>query len=83
MFHLIETKRPSLVKIKDEKGRILCYIKIAFKYNCSFKECEENYFGFGCKEMCNGTCNGCNKVTGVCDKGCKPGWKGIYCHESK
>lgn len=26
---------------------------------------------------------GCNKKTGVCDTGCKPGWKGMSCQESK
>lgn len=31
--------------------------------------------------MCNVTCKGCNKTTGICDTGCKPGWRDIYCHK--
>lgn len=31
--------------------------------------------------MCNVTCKGCNRTTGICDIGCKPGWRDIYCHK--
>lgn len=47
------------------------------------KECGDGFFGPGCNEMCNETCKGCNKRTGVCDNGCFPGWKGIFCREGK
>lgn len=46
-----------------------------------FTECKENYFSFNCEEMCNGTCKGCNRFTGVCENGCHAGWRGKYCHE--
>lgn len=31
--------------------------------------------------MCNVTCKGCNRTTGICDIGCKSGWRDIYCHK--
>lgn len=43
--------------------------------------CEEGRFGQDCALKCNTTCQGCNNVNGVCDTGCKTGWKGVYCHE--
>lgn len=48
-----------------------------------YLECDENFFGINCKEQCYTNCVGCNKKTGVCDTGCKPGWKGMSCQESK
>lgn len=27
------------------------------------------------------TCNGCNNVNGLCDRGCTSGWKGYFCEE--
>lgn len=55
------------------------YFKICF----GFKECEDNYFGQNCRERCNETCRSCNKTTGVCDSGCYPGWRGLYCQQGK
>lgn len=46
-----------------------------------FLECEDDYFGQNCKDMCNTTCTSCNKTTGVCDNGCHPGWRGSFCEE--
>lgn len=46
-----------------------------------FLECIDNFFGQNCKEICNVTCKGCNRTTGICDTGCKPGWRDIYCHK--
>lgn len=48
-----------------------------------YLECDENFFGINCKEQCNQNCDGCNKRTGACDTGCKPGWKGMACKEGK
>lgn len=45
------------------------------------KECEDHYFGRNCQENCNVTCQSCNKTTGVCDSGCYPGWRGLYCED--
>lgn len=55
------------------------YFKICF----GFKECEDNYCGQNCRERCNETCRSCNKTTGVCDSGCYPGWRGLYCQQGK
>lgn len=44
-------------------------------------ECDENYFGRNCENMCNVTCKGCNVTNGICDKGCQPGWSGLFCQD--
>lgn len=44
--------------------------------------CPIGYFGAGCADNCNNTCDGCNTVNGLCDSGCHPGWKGFNCEES-
>lgn len=31
--------------------------------------------------MCNVTCKGCNVTNGICDKGCQPGWSGLFCQD--
>ncbi|XP_052695995.1 receptor-type tyrosine-protein phosphatase epsilon-like [Crassostrea angulata] len=46
--------------------------------NCT-EECTAGFYGLNCEEMCNATCNSCNKKSGFCEKGCKPGWKGNFC----
>ena len=33
--------------------------------------------------MCDETCKSCNKTTGLCENGCYPGWKGLYCEQGK
>ena len=45
------------------------------------KDCDENNFGSNCEQLCNATCKGCNKTTGVCESGCYPGWEGLFCHK--
>lgn len=51
-------------------------------FNCYvYSECNDGYFGPNCIEPCNVTCRSCNKTSGICDKGCKPGWRGLYCQE--
>lgn len=46
-----------------------------------YSECDDGFFGPNCIEKCNTTCRNCNKTSGICDKGCKPGWKGLYCQD--
>lgn len=59
------------------------YSKILYtKVYLLSKECEDHYFGRNCQENCNVTCQSCNKTTGVCDSGCYPGWRGLYCQDS-
>lgn len=43
--------------------------------------CSHGFFGYDCSERCLDTCAGCNNVTGLCDSGCKPGWKGYFCNK--
>lgn len=40
--------------------------------NCSYHQCSKN-----CKVV-----NDCDRFTGQCDGGCKPGWTGITCDQS-
>lgn len=44
-------------------------------------ECDGNYFGRNCENMCNATCKGCNITNGICDKDCQPGWSGLFCQD--
>lgn len=49
-------------------------------------ECPAGYLGTNCSKQCSVNCdktNPCDRFTGRCDGGCKPGWKGLYCNESK
>ena len=46
-------------------------------------ECDDNYYGINCKERCSDTCINCSRKTGVCQNGCRPGWKGMYCNEGE
>ena len=58
---------------RNEKNKkIVCVCLIA---------CPYGYFGDDCVTKCSNTCTGCNKVDGVCDQGCHPGWKGIHCND--
>lgn len=39
-------------------------------------------YGSGCLKNCSEHClhaDKCNKATGICDAGCKPGYKGELC----
>jgi hypothetical protein len=49
---------------------------LVFRTACTF-----GTFGDDCRERCNITCKGCDTITGICDSGCHPGWKGSYCGE--
>lgn len=52
-----------------------------FKYFIFVLECDVNYFGINCREMCNVMCKDCNRIIGICDIGCKFGWRDIYCYK--
>ena len=45
--------------------------------------CPYGYYGLDCKHACNSTCMGCEAVSGLCNTGCIPGWRGDYCQRSK
>lgn len=48
--------------------------------------CPAGFYGTNCSKQCSVNCavtNSCDRFTGRCDGGCKPGWKGLYCNESK
>lgn len=51
-----------------------------------FLECQFGYYGENCTNQCSMNCNvtsRCDRFTGSCDKGCKPGWTGYKCDQSK
>lgn len=48
-------------------------------------ECENGRHGASCGMTC-GRCKDdvpCNRSTGICENGCKPGWEGKYCTQKK
>lgn len=73
----------------------IAYIKIKQKYiffnwiviNITiFQECMMGYYGKNCSNKCSAFCNitgRCDKITGHCDGGCKPGWTGKSCDQKK
>lgn len=49
-------------------------------------ECDDGTYGYSCVNNCSGHClNGssCNKHTGVCDRGCNPGYVSDDCSKGK
>lgn len=59
------------------------YINSKFK---TVVECHYGTYGYNCVNNCSGHCRNdtpCNKQTGVCDKGCNPGYTGLDCKGSK
>lgn len=49
-------------------------------------ECSDGTYGYNCVNKCSGHClndSSCNKQTGQCDGGCKPGYKDADCRKSK
>lgn len=70
-----------ITSITKKKRKIQCNndnILISLVFNL---ECDDNYYGPNCINMCNTACKSCNKSTGICDSGCHPGWRGVCCHE--
>ena len=45
--------------------------------------CPYGRYGADCVSVCSVTCVNpvCEKITGVCDSGCRSGYTGDYCHE--
>lgn len=45
-------------------------------------ECKDGTYGYKCVNNCSGHCMNnslCNKQTGRCDGGCRPGYTNIHC----
>lgn len=56
------------------------------KQHLVFQACDIGYYGRGCQHECSIFCkisHDCNPVSGHCNRGCKNGWKGDECLESK
>ena len=50
-----------------------------------FSECPSGFYGTDCVYKCSKNCNKtsrCNRFTGECEGGCKPGWIGAMCYQS-
>ena len=45
--------------------------------------CLSGSYGESCTKRCGINCRRCNNVNGLCDSGCKPGWTGIVCEQSR
>jgi len=45
-------------------------------------ECDENTYGFECKQKCGHCRKNCNNVNGVCNV-CEDDYIGTYCNERK
>lgn len=57
-----------------------------FKFKNIFIGCSSGSFGINCIHKCNTYCAGsesCDSITGICDEGCKQGWKGPFCDKGK
>lgn len=51
-----------------------------------FTECRDGFYGKSCVHQCSENCyvtRRCDKITGKCFKGCKPGWRTDTCDQSK
>ena len=47
-----------------------------------FIECSQGKYGLNCNDTCsNCKREPCSPVTGVCQYGCIPGWKGAKCNQ--
>ena len=48
-----------------------------------FSVCPYGRYGEGCVSVCSVTCAYpvCDKITGVCEEGCRSGYTGDFCHE--
>ena len=60
--------------------------RFAINQTIKLVECPLGTYGNDCKYNCGIACsvsNHCNKTTGECIGGCKPGWKIFFCNQSK
>ena len=46
-----------------------------------FAGCDMWHYGDNCTGTCNCLTEPCNTSTGICQGGCKKGWKGTMCNE--
>lgn len=49
-------------------------------------ECQSGYYGRNCRHRCSENCivtSQCDRFTGQCDGGCKPGWTENTCNQCK
>ena len=84
-YHRCPNKRNLFKWLKKLSSLIHVIRKLG--YQCSFvAACNDGTFGIDCLNNCSGQClHGapCNKQTGLCDRGCNPGYTNIFCNESK
>lgn len=62
----------------------LCWREIMINYILFFLSvCPSGWYGRNCSQQCGQHCiPSCDRFTGVCELGCKPGWKGQFCETS-
>lgn len=71
------------------KFKVLFYVLFYLHGNNTYwtyfvSECQFGHYGKNCMNTCSKSClvtNKCNRMTGVCDGGCKPGWAGSTCDQ--
>lgn len=52
----------------------------------NFAECQQGYYGRDCTGRCSVNCyhtSRCDRFSGHCNEGCKPGWAGNTCDQRK
>lgn len=47
------------------------------------EECNDGTYGKNCNNTCGHCDPPCDKITGKCPHGCKPGYEGVFCNKSK
>lgn len=67
--------------------QFLYYLNINAVYIFLFKTgCSPGHYGLDCKDNCSGHCinnEPCDHINGVCPSGCKDGYTGARCTNSK
>ena len=77
-IYWFDKQRISILFKNKQKNKPVSVVR----FHLRLSACPSGTFGFGCVNHCNNTCRGCNTVNGLCDAGCYPGWRGVYCHQS-
>lgn len=78
MFVIIEVHT-----LKVLNNYTFCFCKSNYSF---YLECPPGYYGNDCRYQCSLNCyvtSACEKFTGQCIGGCKPGWTGIKCNHGK